>query len=1106
MNTKIAAGFGSLTLLLSLCATANAADALRAGFQSPPDSAKPQTWWHWMNGNITKAGITADLEAMQRIGLGGATIVNVDCDIPAGPVKFMSPEWRECFKFAVQEADRLGLKICVENCAGWSSSGGPWITPANAMQKLTFSETKVKGGVHYNDILKQPPTTLDYYKDIAVLAYQPKIKPKPPATEGNGTFALKQAFYQSAVGTRRNDVTAKVQELIDKKTKAVEVKNVTFGSDPAPGEVKEISLVFTVDGRDENLTIEEGGTLLLPNNVDQLSIARKLERTGASITYVSPPSAERVADSEPIPLGQVLDLTDKMDQAGRLQWEVPAGEWRILRIGHTPTGKKNHPSPAEGLGLEVDKMSKPALDAHWNGFMQKVLEDVGPLAGRTLNSSLIDSYEVGKQDWTANFREEFQKRRGYDPTRFLLSFARVAIDSPDVTERFLWDMRRTVADLFAENYFGHFAELCRQNGLANATEPYGGPFDAIQSGGPADVVMCEFWVGSSVHPSVKLAASIAHVYGKTIVAAESFTAAAGRGKWLSDPYSLKALGDLAFSQGLNRYVFHRFAMQPWTDRVPGMTMGKWGFHFDRTITWWDQGRAWIDYISRCQYLLQQGRSVNDVAYFVGESAPSFMRANQPPAPTGFDYDAVDTQAIMNASMQEGRIALPSGASYAVLVLPPGDPNMTPATLNKVGQLIREGATVIGQKPQHSPSLVNYPACDEQVAKLATALWGECDGKTILENRVGQGRVVWGRTIDEVFATQKILPDFSFKGMSADSKLVYGHRVTADEDIYFVSNQRQQFDVADCTFRLTGKTPELWHADTGKIEPAPIWSEVDGRTTVRLSFDPAGSIFVIFRSATSKSDNIVAASGPLGGDVDEVKVNAPQSWQLVVTAAGKPAVKFWKDGRVELTTSSGKSLYATTRNLPSPTEIAGSWTIAFPPGLGAPAQITIDRLISWPDHADAGVRYFSGTATYRKTVDIPVDRLAKDRELWLDLGEVQNIAEVSMNGKELGILWKPPFRVNVTSVAKAGANELSIRITNLWPNRLIGDEQLPPDTEWKGDGIKAWPQWLLNGKPSPTGRLTFTTWHHWKQDSKLLPSGLLGPVTVRSAEVVEATDH
>ena len=1090
----------------AIAASAAPIDPLAAGFLNPPDSAKPQTWWHWMNGNITKAGITADLEAMKQIGLGGATIVNVDSGIPRGPVNFMSPEWRDDFKFALQEANRLGLEMCVENCAGWSSSGGPWNTVTNAMQRVTTSEVRVTGPTNFQAALPQPPTTLGFYRDIAVLAF------------------------------------------------------------------------------------------LAP--VDRAVIANIDAKDGLNGRAVLSSRAAGNSTNGAIQLGKVVDLTSRLAVDGRLNWRVPAGQWVILRVGYTPTGVKNHPAPLEGTGLECDKFSKAALDAHWAGFMQKILDDIGPLAGKTLTSSLIDSYEVDGQNWTENFRAEFKKRRGYDPLKFLPAFTGRVVDNPAVSERFLWDVRRTIADLFADNYFGHFSELCRQHGLMNAVEPYTGPFESLQSGAPADVVMGEFWTGSQGHPSVKLAASIAHIYGKTIVGAESFTATPSAGRWQNYPYSLKPLGDLMFCQGLNRYVFHRYAMQPWTNRWPGMTMGQWGFHFERTETWWNEGKPWIDYITRCEFLLQQGRAVQDVAYFTGESSPVEMRQGNPPLPAGYDYDAVDADVLLHgATVKNGRLTLASGANYAVLVLPPEDINMTPQMLECIRKLVRAGATVVGPRPQHSPSLENYPKCDAQVRKIAGELWGALGvpasagsavappegGTPNREHAYGKGRIVWGQSLAGVFAEQNLKPDFEFQGASDATRLAYAHRVAGPTDIYFVSNQRRQFDSAECKFRVSGKVPELWHPDTGVTEPAPVWSEHDGRMTVRLDFEPAGSVFVIFRHAAGGTDHMIAVSGnasnqsstgpkleiqhavyaapdgageldvtakisrlvrdgqlvveadnsvigvdpavnhikelraeyTLGGQPGRVTVpegetltlpamtaigQVPQ-WETSIASIGAPVLKAWGDGQIELRMAGGKVLRAAASDVPAPQEVTGAWDLSFPPAWGAPPSVTLDKLISWTEHTNDGVRYFSGTATYEKEIEIPADRLSAGRELWLDLGAVKDFAEVSLNGQDFGVLWKPPFRVNISAAAKTGANKLTVKVTNLWPNRIIGDEQLPPDVEWRGKQLAAWPQWLLDGKPSPTGRLTFTTWHHWTKDSPLLESGLLGPVTLRTAEIV-----
>lgn len=1182
-----------------------------------------------MNGNITTNGIAADLEAMKQIGLGGATIVNVDAGIPRGPVNFMSQEWRDDFKFAMQEAGRLGLEMCVENCAGWSSSGGPWNTVTNAMQRVTTSEVRVPGPTNFSAALPQPPTTLDFYRDIAVLAFpepdgegvrmkdfSPVVTTSGDELPGNkltdgdsGTFILlpvpqpgqpqyAQLEFQKPFSARTVQIiggrgipecSGEIQVSDDGTTfrdlrpfafgrRGSVVRTVSLGVKPVAARFWRVQFTSAA-ATATNIPLAE---IELAPRLTIENIDAKAGFNGAAV--LSARNAEDAADGT-IHRRQIMDLTSKLTADGKLNWHVPAGEWVILRLGYTPTGVKNHPAPVEGTGLECDKFSKAALDTHWAGFMQKVLDDIGPLAGKTLDSSFIDSYEVGGQNWTEKFREEFQKRRGYDPLKFLPTLTGRVVDNPAESERFLWDMRRTIADLFAENYYGHFAELCREHGLMNAVEPYTGPFESLQSGAPADVVMGEFWSGTQGHPSVKLAASVAHIYGKTIVGAESFTARPDVGRWQNDPYSLKTLGDLMYCQGLNRYVFHRYAMQPWTNRWPGMTMGQWGFHFERTVTWWDEGKPWIDYITRCQFLLQQGRAVADAAYFTGESAPVEMRVGNPALPAGYDYDAVNADALLHgATVKNGRITLAGGASYAVLILPPDDVDMTPQMLQRIRELARAGATVVGPRPQHSPSLADYPKCDAQVKKLAAELWGKCDGSHVLENSCGKGRIVWGKALADVFTEQDMLPDFEFQGTTDATHLAYAHRVAGNADIYFVSNQRRQFDSAECTFRVSGKVPELWHPETGVIEPAPVWSTNDGCTTVRLDFEPAGSVFVIFRHAAEGADHVVAVSGnfsnessagpkleiqraiyaatdstngmdvtsklsrlvrdgqlvvhvenpvfgvdPAVNRVKELRVDytfdgqpghatvaenemltlpvttsgrAPQ-WETIVAPDGSPVVKAWGAGRAELRTAGGKILHADATDVPAPQEVTGAWTLSFPPNWGAPPSVTLDKLISWTDHTNDGVRYFSGTATYEKEFKVPADRLSAGRELWLDLGTVKNFADVSLNGQSLDMLWKPPFRVNVTAAAKPGVNKLVVKVTNLWPNRLIGDEQLPPDVEWNGKQLKEWPQWFLDGKPSPTGRLTFTTWHHWTKDSMLLESGLLGPVTLRTAEIIPA---
>jgi hypothetical protein len=1175
---------GAVILCLVLPASTVRADSLETGFLNPPESARPHTWWQWMNGNITKEGIAADLEAMKQIGLGGATVVNLDCGIPRGNVPFMGPEWRADFLFAMQEANRLDFKLSVENCAGWSSSGGPWNTASNAMQHLTSSETNFQGPAVFDALLPQPPVTLGFYRDIAVLAFKaPAIRAGTGAPPPAGALEIKRANYE-ADGGGTADVKAKLVAAIKGGRTSIVASNDQLGGDPAPGSVKQLRVEYTLNGVPDAVTVEEGDTLLLPVNDKKQAMALRSLQNNADHTFVSAPPA--IADIEAaIPGNGIVDLSAKLKADGRLRWHAPPGNWIILRLGYTPIGMNNHPAPNEGTGLECDKLSRAALDAHWGGFMQKILDDIGPLAGKTLTSSFIDSYEVGNQDWTEHFRAEFKRRRGYDPVKYLPTFTGRIVGNEAITQRFLWDMRRTVADLFAENYYGHFAELCRQHGLNSDVEPYTGPYESLQCGKPEDLVMGEFWAGSQGDASIKLASSVAHIYGKSVVGAESFTAASDNARWQNDPYALKPLGDLIFCQGVNRYYFHRYAMQPWTNQWPGMTMGEFGINFERTQTWWQQGKSWIDYLSHCDFLLQQGRGVADAAYFDGESAPVEMPAGDPSLPAGYDYDAVNADVLEHgATVKNGRLTLASGANYAVLILPPGDSNMTPQMLKCICKLVRAGATVIGPRPQHSPSLADFPRCDRQVKKLADELWGKCDDTTIQENDCGKGRIIWGRPLVDVFAAKALKPDFEFTGMAGAPHLKYVHRTLGETDIYFVSNQRRQFDSTECTFRVSGKVPEFWHPDTGLIEPAPVWREQDGRTKVHLNFDPAGSVFVIFRRAAASSNHVVAADGdfsvnPATGpkleiqhavytatdgagemDVTEkvsglVKAGQPvyasndllgrdpaamhekelrvdytlndrpghatahenealtlpeaftigqwPQWETTIAADGLPTVKVWDNGQVELHMADGKTLHADAADLPAPQEVPGPWNLSFPPNWGSPPLVTLDKLISWTDHTNAGVRYFSGTAAYGKDIEISADRLKSGAELWLDLGAVKNFAEVSLNGQDFGVLWKPPFRVNITAAAKPGVNHLVVKVTNLWPNRLIGDEQLPPDCEWNGDQLKAWPQWLLDGQPSPTGRLTFTTWHHLTKTSPLLESGLLGPVTLRTAEIIPA---
>ncbi len=1080
MNRRL--GLLSIIALLLCSVHALAADNLERGFLSPPDSARPWVYWFWLNGNITREGITTDLEAMKRVGIGGVLIMEVDQGAPVGPVDFMGTQWRELFTHVVSEAHRLGLEVNMNNDAGWNGSGGPWIRPEQSMQKVVWTEVEVEGPRRFEDTLKQPETVAGYYRDISVLAFPSPGPYRIPGIQGKAAF--------------------------------------TIGS-PGPA-----------------------GDALPP----EMLIAQD----------------------------RIVDISARMDTSGRLIWDVPQGRWTIVRFGHTSTGAENAPAPATGRGLECDKLSKEGAEANFSGMMAKLVADNGPLTGKSLVATHVDSWENGSQNWTAKMREEFRARRGYDMLPYLPVMTGRVVGSLEISERFLWDLRRTISELVVENYAGHIRKLAHEHGLRFTIEAYGSPCDNIPYGGQADEPMGEFWSPSGAMETCKGMACAAHVYGNKIVGAEAFTAG-DQERWREHPAAIKALGDRAFCEGINRFVFHRYALQPWVEgRNPGMTMGPWGQHYERTQTWWELTPGWHQYLSRCQYLLRQGLFVADICYLQPEAPPHALASHDR---FGYDWDECGSEVVLSRmSVKDGRIVLPDGMSYSVLVLP-NSPTMTPALLRKIRGLVEAGATVIGPRPIKSPSLSDYPKCDDEVRRLGEDLWGDCDGVKVKERRFGKGRVICGIPPEKVLAQSNVAPDFI-----SGQPLRYIHRSDDGAQIYFVSNQKPYAVTTTATFRVSGMVPELWWPDTGRIEPAAIYDEKNGRTSVALSLDPSGSVFVVFRKHGAEPERVVAVQRDgktLLSSVEEppVKItvvralygvlddpartrdvrervqhradNGEYSFAVSAMAEGDdPAVNVVKTlvvdylvdgksfsvrardpetinlasdsgkltspcevtaergrvrfsareaGRYTLVSASGKKTQVDVAAIPPPLTVDGSWKVTFPRGSGAPESIMLDRLISLSEHSDPGVRYFAGTATYRATMDIPRELLARGRSLRLDLGEVQVMARVKLNGKDLGLLWKPPYAFDVTGMLKPGANDLEVAVTNLWPNRLIGDEQLPDDSDRNPNGtLKSWPQWLLDGKPSPTGRFTFTSWRLWHKGDALLRSGPIGPVRIEAA--------
>ena len=1122
---KSAALFAGVMLFTGLAWSTD----LRTDFMDPPSSAHPKVLWKWMNGNVSPEGITTDLEAMKRTGVGGVLIHEVSNGIPAGPVIPGTDLWKERMIFAAKEANRLGLTFGLHQSPGWSGSGGPWISPEHSMQVLTFSETRVKGGDPADQLLPQPVCRENWYRDIAVFAFRAApndVDPEPgsfraitgagaagnaaidgdfhttllldPPSKDNPpmlTLSFDESFTARSLTVnshRWQTLRAELQVSDEGRTfhKACDVDFPRGRPVPYPYcfnipavTAKHFRLVFNNPEGAGDGKVEIGEFRLHGGN----RLNDYYVGTGVVTGQIN--GAFEMPDEDIVPAESVVDLTAQMDSQGLLHWNAPDGEWIVVRMGHTSTGSAGREAPDGADGLQCDKLSKEALELHWNGYMKPLLESAA-MKGARIDYIDIDSWEVGTQNWTPGFAEEFRSRRGYNLSKYWPAMTGRVVDNQKETNRFLRDIRRTVADLIADNYFGHMRELAGRQGLKVYAEAYGNAnFNFFECAGRADVPMTEFWVDEQQEFHGKFAASPAHIYGSKIVAAEAFTSFTGKtvGRWLETPQTMKATADnIAFCGGINMLVFHRFAHNPWPNIKPGMTMGPYGTHFDGTLTWWEQGRAWLSYLSRCQHLLQQGQFCADVLYFgdLEWGAMGLRKHLQPLVPEGYDYDGCSADALMLMSVEDGQIVLPSGMRYRYLVLQDSW-QMDLDVLEKIRDLLADGATVIGDRPRVAPGLGGYPECDVRLNQIAAELWGS-DG-SVKEKTVGKGRILRGMTLEEIMNADGLAPDFSYSAPDG-KRLSYIHRYTDDEEIYFVANPQKEAVTAECVFRVEGMVPELWHPESGKTEPAPVWHEKDGRTVVNLSFDPVGSVFVIFRSPEKEPLHLVECSGGVPSVQEKgIRVDAWSNGTVRARFAGETSLREMKVERV-----------------PDPIEIAGPWTVQFDPKWTKPAvgkngKIIFEQLDDWTQRPEEGIKYYSGTAVYQNTFSVPKAWQKGDRKMVLDLGRVKEMAEVFVNGKPAGILWGKPFEVDVTKWLKAGKNQLEVRVVNLWPNRLIGDEQL---LENNGNVNGRWPDSVTKNQTPPGGRLTFTTARHWGKQEQPLSSGLLGPVIVRASEPIE----
>jgi len=1112
--------------------------ALANDFVTPPDSARPWVYWFFMDGNLTREGISADLEAMKRSGIGGAIILEVNIGIPRGPVEFMSGPWRELLKHAVSEADRLGLEIALGAGPGWCGTGGPWVKPEQSMQHLVASETTVSGPVKWDAILPRPrPRTpffgegtltpelakqwREFCRDVAVVAF-----PTPPGNSRIADIDEKALYYRAP-----------------------------FSSQP-----------------------------------------------GVKPFLAAPAGDPRVPADQCIPSKSIVDLTGKLGRDGRLAWDVPAGDWTILRFARTTTGQTTRPAPAAGLGFESDKFDKAALDAHFDAFIETLLRTVGEPKhpGRGLTALHFDSWEMSSQNWSKDFRREFSGRRGYDLLRYLPVMTGRVVDGVELSERFLWDLRQTAQELVVENHTTRLKELGVRHGLKLSVEPYDlNPCADLKLGSAADVPMCEFWskgYGFPTEFSCFEAVSIGHTLGRRVIGAEAFTALPEE-QWRQYPGSMKAQGDWALCTGINRFVFHRYQHQPRLDQWPGMTMGPYGVHWERTQTWWDMVPAYHLYVARCQHMLRRGLPVADILYLAPEGAPQVFRApasatqGSPPDRRGYNFDGCDPEALIErAAVAGGRIVLPDGMSYRLLVMPRFE-TMTPRLLRKIKDLVEAGATVVGSPPRRSPSLVDYPECDQQVKQLAVELWG--GGDPVAERNVGKGRVIYDAAMTQSDPPDPLakakwiwFPEGNPAAGAPVGKRYFRRAVKTDEGRAIESAQVTM--TADNRFELfvngfSAGTGDNFHvaqtidvtawlkpgagvltvtAENGGDQPNP--AGLIGSLTIRF-VDGGTTIVSTDRQWTSSltAEGPWSAAGELGpANMAPWNLSGPPPWARdlypdyrrtaqVLSQMGVPPdfeaggvryihrrdtgadfyfianrgdqprattcrfrvhglqPEWWdplsgecrelpeyeeKDGRtaVPIRLAAFESGFVVFRKPAAKASLSGKnfpelktiatlsapWEVAFAPKWGGPARIVMANLEDWSKRPEPGIRYYSGKAVYRTTFDAgDAARRGPNSRLYLSLGNVKNMASVRLNGKGLGTVWWQPWRVEIpAAVLRAQNNSLEITVANLWINRLIGDSA------------------LAEGK-----RLASTTWNPFRANSPLQESGLLGPVTLGTTE-------
>ena len=979
---------------------------LEENFRHTPDKQPLAVYWYWMDGNISREGVVKDLQAMKKAGINRVQIgmIGDGQGAPAGPVRMFTDEWWEILHTMLRTAGELDIEVGLFNCPGWSQSGGPWVKPSQSMRYLACVKDTLVGPL---DFKRRLPDVGKDAQDVKVLAYPLKA----PAAE----FSVLEDLTKATSIHLRSEQAVKVRSLVIRpvqKTFNTEAElfvneNGTYRSiekfrmDRSNREMNVgyeafAPIVITLpetESREYRLDVKEAGLIQSISLSDVPTVERYPEKTFAKMWQTPHPMWDAYLWREQpggdadacVQASQVVDLTDRMASDGTLTWSVPEGKWVVMRTAMMPTGSMDGPAPIEGRGLETDKMSKEHINAHFDNYIGLILKRIPAQDRKTFRIVVEDSYETGGQNWTDHMIEDFKRAYGYDPVPFMPVYSGVVVGSREQSDRFLWDVRRLIADEISYNYVGGLREASHRHGLTTWLENYGHwgfPGEFLQYGSQSDEIAGEFWsFGELGNIENRSASSCGHIYGKQKVWAESFTC--GGPDFTQYPGQMKQRGDRFFTEGINATLLHLYIQQP-DDRVPGIN-ANFGNEFNRHNTWFSQMDVFAQYLKRCNYMLQQGRYVADVAYFLGEDAPKMTGVRNPELPRGYSFDYVNAEVLMDAHVDKGKLTLKSGMQYSVLVLPKIR-TMRPALLRKLKQLVADGLVLQGPAPSKSPSLQDYPQCDAEVQALAEEMWQTADQPFTSCVGYGKGRIYPQASIEQIMNDLGIVPDFTTDDVALP--VMFIHQTFDDGDYYFVSNQSDQTISFDAVFRAQGKKPELWNPLTAELRWLPEYAALTKATKIPLVLQPYESSFIVFRSAA---------------DATSVEGRNYPERQIV--------------SRIET-----------------------PWTVTFQSGRGGPSEpVSFEQLTDWIQHADNRIKYFSGTATYTNTFKVSKLPTAP---VYIDLGKVMVMAKVKVNGSYVGGVWTAPYRLNISSALRKGKNTVEVEVVNCWRNRLIGEKLLP----------------------------------------------------------------